>query len=165
MWLWFTATALAQAVPWPADTAWRPTTIQGGAINDPTGDQNGQYIYDIVGEPGAPAVFQYVDATWMMVRVRLADTPQVSQTDWANFAFFDYHEQDGDRSNGTWDTVIFLDGKTSQVTTPIRTIPTPTTTGSRTATRSTSAPIPTTPTPTATGSPTATRSPTAPIPS
>lgn len=115
MWLWFTTTALAQAVPWPADTAWRPSTIQGSATIDPTGDQNGLPIYDIVGDSTAPAVYQYVDANWIMIRARLAASPQASTTDWSNFAFFDYQEQDGDRSSGTWDTVIFLDGKTSEV--------------------------------------------------
>jgi MYXO-CTERM domain-containing protein len=119
MLLWISALMLAppaQAqVVWPADTDWIPATLGVDVVTDPANDVGGTDVFDIVGDLASPAVLEFGDPTHMFLRVRLADTPQKSPTKWENFAFFDYHEQDGDTTSGTWDVVLYLDGNAEQV--------------------------------------------------
>jgi len=62
--------AAADPIPWPADAAWRDSTL-----TDPVGDQNPANV-DVVGDATYPAVKWYRDDTYLMFRLRINDNPE-----------------------------------------------------------------------------------------
>jgi hypothetical protein len=104
-------TASAQSA-WPAPADWLPVIGPDGAVLvDGLGDYGGgQPVFDIVGDLANPAGLWFEDGSSVFLRVRLGDSPQASATKWASFAFIALAEVDGDATDGSYDTSIYLAG-------------------------------------------------------
>ena len=101
--LWFTFSSRGFAQDWPEVDEWQPVIAPNGEVlQDLKNDHGGgQIVSDIVGNPTYPAGYFHDDGTNVYFRVRLADTPQQSDSKWKSFAFFAMQETDGDVTSNT----------------------------------------------------------------
>jgi MYXO-CTERM domain-containing protein len=107
--------APALAADWPADDDWVPVELDGAAMTDPCGDENGSSWWDIIGDAANPAGFWYDDGTNLWFRLRIRDEPFGSGK-WREFGWGVMIESDWDVSDEKYDFIVYMDGKQQIVT-------------------------------------------------
>ncbi len=82
---------------------------------DPCGDVSGNDWWDVVGTETNPVAFAYNDGTDLWFRLRISDSPYNS-TSWNQFGWGVLIESDWDETNPKYDYIVYVDGKTDEVT-------------------------------------------------
>ena len=110
----------AMAITWPAATDWVPVTNGGTTLGDVCGDVTGSDWWDMVSDATNPVAYSYFDGTTLFFRLRLAETPYTTSGGkpkaWRSFGWGVMFESDWDYSNLKYDYIIYVDGKSDEVT-------------------------------------------------
>ncbi|MFZ5475168.1 MAG: thrombospondin type 3 repeat-containing protein, partial [Myxococcota bacterium] len=107
--------SVARVYAWPADSDWIAFEQDGVAFADECGDVSGNDWWDMVGDSSNPTAYYADDGTYLWFRLRLADEPY-SGGSWRQFGWGVMMETDWDATNEGYDYLLFVDGKSDEVT-------------------------------------------------
>ncbi|MCK6525729.1 hypothetical protein L6R49_30370, partial [Myxococcota bacterium] len=110
----------AMAATWPAATDWVPVTNGSTILSDVCSDVSGSSWWDMVSDTSNHVAYTYFDGTNLFFRLRLADTPYSTSGGkpkaWRSFGWGVMFESDWDYSNLKYDYIVYVDGKSDEVT-------------------------------------------------